>query len=88
MNLSVGNITITSLEDLKKTFREKHDDYSFVTEIIDLFVDGDLEEYLKTCNSQDANNYLELLSIFKINIFYTIIYSKFCCNIKNNAFYF
>lgn len=60
MNLLIGDITVTSLEELRKTIRERQDDYRFVTKIVDLFVDGDLEDFVKTCHN--AEKYAELLS--------------------------
>lgn len=66
MKLYIGNVAITNLEDLNKIIQEKKDDYGFVTKIIDLFVDGDLEEFLRTC--QNTEKHIELLGEIDKNV--------------------
>lgn len=61
MVLIIDNQRINNIEELIKSIRERHEDYGFIKKLNDLFVDGELEEYIRTCDCKDANRYIELL---------------------------
>lgn len=62
MVLIIDNQKINNIEELIKSIRERHEDYGFIKKLNDLFVDGDLEDFIKTCQNSDVNRYIDLLS--------------------------